>query len=198
VRGHAPALAGRLPAWAAGIAAALFAAGIGAALAAVAPQAEPRWPQMPVAAFASPAAGAALEGLDGLKAAALALFLLHVLERLTAGWQRRRWSVFAVVVAVMAAVALIGAASPLAALAEGAAVGIAAAIVAYGLLRFDARAVPTFCATFVVLQFAESALVQGTPADGLHVALAAVVAALVAWRATVHLARAMAAAPRSG
>jgi hypothetical protein len=95
----------------------------------------------------------------------------------------------------MAAVALIGAASPLAALAEGAAVGIAAAIVAYGLLRFDARAVPTFCATFVVLQFAESALVPGTPADGLHVTLAAAVAALVAWRATVHLARATAAAP---
>jgi hypothetical protein len=45
-----------------------------------------------------------------------------------------------------------------------------------------------------VLRFAELTAPNGSLADGLHVVLVAVAAAVVAWRATAYLARARAAA----
>jgi hypothetical protein len=189
-----PALAGRLPAWGAGVAAALFAVGAGAALARFAPATVPLWPQAPVAAHAVPALGAVLHGVGALTMTALGLFVLHVLERLTGGWQRHRWSVLVVPTALMAAAALAGSTAPWPALVEGAAAGVVTATVVWGLLRFDARALPAYCATVVVLRFAELTAPNGSLADGLHVVLVVVAAAVVAWRATAYLARARAAA----
>jgi hypothetical protein len=181
---------GRLSPWTAGIAAALVAAGAGAALAGLAPRTVPHWPQFPFASLAVPVGGAVLQGLAVLTASAVGLFLLDVLTRLTDGWQRRRWSVPVIFGAVTMALALVAAPNPVAAAIGGVAAGLVTAILVLGLLRFDYRAVPSYCATGIVLDLVEGAPARGTVADWGYVAVAAVVAMLVAWAATHYLGRA--------
>jgi len=65
------------------------------------------------------------------------------------------------------------------------------------LLARVLRNVVEFCATGVVLGFAETVAPEATAADWLHVAVAAAVAAAVAWAATAYLARAGAAPGRT-
>jgi hypothetical protein len=64
----------------------------------------------------------------------------------------------------------------------------------YGVLRFDALAVPAFVATGGVLDLMASVLRKGNPAAFVDLALALVVVALIAWGTTRYLARARAAA----
>jgi hypothetical protein len=68
----------------------------------------------------------------------------------------------------------------------------------FGVLRFDYRAVPSYCATGVVLGVVETAAPQGTAADWWRAVVAAAVAMLVAWAVTRYLDRARAAARTAG
>jgi hypothetical protein len=179
------------------MAAALFAAGVVSAVEALAPQTVPRWPQFPLASLAVPVVGAVQQGLGALTIGVLGLFVLGVLERVTRGWQRHRWSVFVALAAALTATSLAAATPPLDAVLGGLVAGLVTAFVVYGLLRFDYRAVPAFCATGVVLGFAETAAPAATAGDWLHVAVVAAVAAAVAWAATAYLARAGAAPGRT-
>ncbi len=169
-------IAGPVPAWAAGVFAALFAAGVGAVLERFAPQTVPLWPEYVVESFALPALGAVLAGARILAVASVGLFVLCFLERLTVGWQRRGVLATLLLVAAVAASSFVAAQDPVAAAVDGTVTGIATAAIVYGLMRFDATSVPAYLATGGVLQIAENALRKGTPAAFMHATLAAVVA----------------------
>ncbi len=179
-------LAGRLPAWGAGIAAALFAAGVGAALARLAPAMAPLWPDFSVLSLASPALGAALAGARTLLTVAVALFMLLILERITASWRRRRWLVALILIAVVAATGLT-APDPFAAIARGVAGGLALVAVVFGVLRYDTAAVPAFVATGATLAFIEDAARGAWPAAPVHALVVALAAGALAWLATRYI-----------
>jgi hypothetical protein len=195
-RQHAQPIGGSLPVWAAGIAAALFAAGVGAVLERLAPQSVPLWPAFAVESLASPALGAATAGARILALAAVGLFVLFFLEGLTSGWRRRGLLAGIVLVAAVTAASFLVAQDPVVAAVDGVVTGLAAVAIVYGLLRFDALALPAFLATGVVLQFAENAARKGAEAYA-NAALAAGVAIAVTWLVTRYLRDARAATARS-
>lgn len=190
IRQRAHPISGPLPVWAAGVAAALFAAGVGAALERLAPQTVPLWPAFAVESLALPALGAISAGVRTLAIASVGLFVLCFLEWLTAGWQRRGALAALVLVTAVAASSFVAAQDPVVAAVDGVVTGLATAAIVYGLLRFDATAVPAYLATGAVLQLAENALLKGTPTAFVHAALAAAIAIGVAWALTRYLDRA--------
>jgi hypothetical protein len=189
-----PSLATRLPAWAAGIAAGAFVAGVGALAAALVPRSVPLWPTLGIESLALPPLGAALAGARALYAIVVALFLLHWTSQLTAGWQRRGWLVAAIAIALFATLGLAGSRDAPVGGVAGALAGIAVIVAVYGLLRFDALAVPAFVATGSALDLAAGALRKGHAAALPDAALALAVVALIAWGVTRYLARARASA----
>jgi hypothetical protein len=62
--------------------------------------------------------------------------------------------------------------------------------IVYGLLRFDATALPAFLATGAILQIVEDALRKQAPAAFGHAILAAGVVIVVTWAVMRYLARA--------
>ena len=185
-------LAVQLPRWALAVFAALFVAGVRAALDRITPASVPLWPSYGVEALASPWLGAALAGARLLSAVAVGLFLLYWLERLTAGWQRRAWLASALLVVIAVATSLAGANDARTAAAEGIATGAAGIAAVYGLLRFDYALLPAYMATGAALGFVENALRKGDRVALGYAAVAIAVAALVAWGLTRYLDRARA------
>ena len=175
------------------MAAALFAAGVAAALARLAPRLAPLWPDFPVSSLALPSLGALLAGVRAIIAVAGALFVLTILGRATAGWHRRRWLVALVLIALSAAAGLT-APDQVAAIARGVANGVAIAAVVLAVLRYDAASVPAFVATTLALTFAEQAARGGWPGAPVHAIIVALAAALIAWLATRYIERVRAAA----
>ena len=185
------ALASRVPAWAAGIAAACFVAGVSAIAARVLPKSVPLWPAFGVESLALPWLGAALAGVRALYATAVALFLLHWFAQLTGGWRRRGWLIALIAVAIYATLGLGGGGRDvLVGGAAGALTGAAIVAVVYALLRFEPLAVPAFVATGAALEFAEGAVRKGSTDALVHAAIAILVAIALAWFATRYLRRA--------
>ncbi len=179
--------AGRLPPWAAGVAAALFVAGAGAVAGSLVPPDAPLWPSSAFDSAAWPWGAAALSGLSALSAIGIGLFVLHILDRVTAAWTRRSWLAGMVVVALITGLVAVKAGDAGAALAEGVAAGIVATGVVYYLLRFDARALPGYLVTAGLIDAAESAAVAGTRAGWLEFALLAAVSVAIGVAATRYL-----------
>jgi hypothetical protein len=186
-------VAGVLPAWAAGIAASLFGAGVAAALSKFAPVSVPVWPDFTTLSQALPSLGALLSGAATFVSIAVALFLLLILERISASWQRRRWLVALVLIAVVAATGLT-ASDHVAAMVRAVAAGIALAAVLFGVLRYDVATVPAYVATSGTLSFIEQAARGAWPGAPVHALLVAIAAAAVAWVATRYLVAARTAA----
>jgi hypothetical protein len=180
----------RLPPSIAGIAAACFAAGVGAIAARFMPSFAPRWPAFGAESLSLPWLGAALAGARLVAAIGVGLFVLHGLSRLTSGWRRRGGIAALTVVAVVAAVALFGATDSPAAAAAGMATGAAVVAVVYGVLRFDYLAVPAFVGTGAVLDFVAGALQKNSPVAYANAGIAIAVSVLVTLAATRYLARA--------
>jgi hypothetical protein len=190
IRQRAQPIAGPLPVWAAGAAAALFAAGVGAVLERLAPQTVPLWPAYAIESLALPALGAVLAGARILAVAGVGLFVLCYLERLTAGWQRRGVLASLLLVTAVAAASFVGAQDPIAAAVDGVVTGAATVAIVYGLLRFDATALPAFLATGAMLQIVEDALRKQAPAAFGHAILATVFVIVMTWAVMRYLARA--------
>ena len=129
------------------MAAALFVAGAGAVAGSLVSPDTPLWPSSAFESAAWPWAAAALSGLSALSAIGIGLFVLHMLDRVTAAWTRRSWLAGTVVVALITGLVAVKAGDAGAALAEGVAAGIVATGVVYYLLRFDARALPGYLVT---------------------------------------------------
>jgi hypothetical protein len=182
-------LAGRLPAWAAGASAALFVAGVGAlAGGAVTPE-TPQWPSLAFESTAVPWIAAALAGLATVGSIAVGLFLLYILDRVTASWTRRGWLAAGFAFAVIAGLVAVKGGDAGAALAEGIASGLVAAGVIYFVLRFDPRTVPGYVVAATLLDAAENAALTGTSAAWTQFAVMAAVSVAVGYAATRYLSR---------
>jgi hypothetical protein len=185
---------GNLPAWLLGVAAALVAAGVGAALGSFAPATVPKWPDYPFEALALPSLGAAVNGMQLVASAGVGLFFMYWLERVTGEWRRHGWVAMLALVAVVTIVAVVDAPDILASTIAGIATGLAAAAIVFGLLRFDYCAIPAYMATGIVLHAIASA-VRGGAGDAyglLAIDVATTVAAT--WLVTRYLERARAGA----
>jgi len=181
-------IAGRLPPWVCGMLAAFATAGIGAALASWVPPSLPEWPDLKEADAWSPWIAAALAGVSVLPAAAVTLFLLSIFDRVTLGWSRRVGTVAALLVLLGVAVALVSGEDLAHAVVKGAIEGGTTFAFAWLLLRYDLRTVPAFVAAGLVLDAVRAAALSMTPTAWMACGVTAVVAALLAWRATVLLA----------
>jgi hypothetical protein len=169
------------------VAAALFVAGAGAVAGSLVAPDSPLWPSSSFDSAAWPWAAAALSGLSVLSAIGIGLFVLHILDRVTAAWTRRSWLAGMVVVALITGLVAVKAGDAGAALAEGVAAGIVATGVVYYLLRFDARALPGYLVIAGLIDAAESAAVTGTRAGWMEFALLAVVSVAIGIAATRYL-----------
>ena len=179
---------GRWPAVLAAIAAGAFVVGLQAALGALATQDVPRWPSSSWQSQAFPLAGGVVSGLGFMGFASLELFVVYVVARLTRGFSERLWLAIVVVVALECAAALVdGRSNPAGALIAGVIAGAAAAAVLLLLLRYDARLVPAFAATVVLMTGAVKA---AQAAAWLPFAAAAIVTVCVAAWLTRYLRRA--------
>ncbi len=181
-------LAGRFPAWAGGAAAALAVAGAGALAERLVPPEAPLWPSLPFEAAAWPWAAAALHGVGVLSSIGVALFVLHILDRVTASWTRRAWLAVAVVAALIAGlVAAKGSRELGTVIAGGLVAGAIAAAVVYGVLRFDARTVPGYVVTAALASGAEDAALDATTASWIAFAVYAAVALATGWAALRYI-----------
>jgi len=149
----------------------------------------PQWPSLAFETTAVPWAAAGLAGLATVGSIAVGLFLLYLLDRVTASWTRRGWLAAVVVFAVIAGLVAVKAGDAGAALAEGIASGLVAAGVIYFVLRFDPRTVPGYVIASTLIDAAENAALTGTPAAWLSFAMMAAVSVAVGYAATRYLSR---------
>jgi hypothetical protein len=182
-------LAGRLPPWAMGAAAALVAAGITAALAGLVAPAFPVWPDLKVYSYAWPAAGAVVSAFAFVPALAVTLFLLAVIDRGTAGWTRRVPLVAIALAMFGVAVALLSGLEFGDALRRGVVEGLVALAFAWLVLRYNLTSVPAFVATGLLLDGARSAALVGSPSAGWLYALSAATTIGLTVAATRYLRR---------
>ena len=186
--------AGRRPAWILGVAAALAAAGVGAALGSLAPATVPRWPVYPFEGLALPSLGAAVNGAELVASAGAGLFFMYWLERVTGEWRRHGWLAMLALVVVVTIVSVVDAQDVPAATIAGIATGVAAAAIVFGLLRFDYCAVPAYMATGIVLHAIASAVRGGSGGAYAHLAVEIATAVAATWIVTRYLGRARAGA----
>src|SRR6185436_14879987 len=169
-------------------AAALAVAGAGALAERLVPRESPLWPSLPFEAAASPLAAAALHGIGVLSSIGVALFVLHLLDRVTASWTRRAWLAVAVVALLIAGlVAVKGSRELGTVLAGGLIAGAIAAAVVYGVLRFDARTVPGYVVTAALIGAAEDAALDATTSGWSEFGVYAVVAVAMGWAALRYM-----------
>ncbi len=181
-------LAGRLPAWAMGAAAALATAGITAALTGLVEPSMPVWPDLKLEGSASPLAAAVIAGFAFVPAVAVTLFLLAAIDRATAGWTRRVPLAAFALALFGVAVALLSGHDVFEALRRGVVEGLVALAFAWLVLRYDMATVPAFVATGIVLEAARSAALTGTMHGWMLFAVAAIVTGALATLATRYLA----------
>jgi len=185
-------LAGRLPPWAAGAAAAMFVAGAGALGGSAVTAEAPQWPSLAFESADLPWVAAALAGVATVASIAVGLFLLYILDRATAAWTRRGWLAAGFVIALIAGLVAVKAGDAGAALAEGIASGLVAAAVIYFVLRFDPRTVPGYVVAATLIDAAENAALTGTSAAWTLFAVMAAVSVAVGYAATRYLSRPLA------
>lgn len=183
----AVALAGRLPAWAMGAAAALATAGITTALTALVAPSMPTWPDLKVFSSAWPAAGAVMSAFAFVPALAVTLFLLAVIDRGTVGWTRRIPLVAVALALFGTAAALLSGLEFLDAVRRGVVEGLVALAFAWLVLRYDLASVPAFVATGLLLDGARNTALAATPAAWWLYALGAATTIALTWAATRYL-----------
>ncbi len=184
--------AGPLPPWAAGVAGALFVAGASALAGSLVPPETPMWPSLAFASAAFPWAAAALDGLSTISVIGVGLFVLHLLDRVTAAWTRRSWLAMAVAAALIAGLIAAkagGVGGVGGAIAGGIVAGLFAAAIIYWVLRFDFRTVPGYLVTVGVLDAAENAALTGTADGWVAFAVATTVGIAVAIVVTRYVSR---------
>jgi hypothetical protein len=188
------ALAGRLPPWAAGVAAACLVVGLQTALAGAAPRSVPLWPPLPEGQW-SPLAGAVLGGLNMVPLIGAALFVVYVVARLTHGFSRRGWLGVGMIVLLQCASALAGAGGQyVPALLGGLAAGLTSAAVLWWLVRYDLRMLPAYIVASALIGTLVRVVQVGTAQAWMLFALQAAVAIAMAWIVTRYIDRPLAAA----
>ncbi len=176
-----------LPAWIAGACGALTLRGMLAAFEALVPSRMPLWPEQGAWGLAWPGGAVLGSATAFVVALAVGLFLLALLARVTSGWTRRLPLAAAALVVLATASALPSARDLAPALIAGLVGGLTAFAVAALVLRHDARALPAFIATTVILAGAHGAALVGLPLAWVLFAASTGAIALLAWAATRYL-----------
>jgi hypothetical protein len=183
-------LAGALPPWAAGAAAALAVAGAAAFAERLVPREEPLWPSLGFESAAWPWAAAALQGLGIVSSIGIGLFVLHILDRVTGSWTRRAWVAIAVAGVLIAGLVAAKTGAQGVAVAAGLAAGVVAAGSVYCVLRYDARAVPGYVAATALVGAVEDAALKNTVAGWIACAIVAAVTIAAGWAVARYVGRA--------
>lgn len=182
--------------WLRGAAVAFFILGVDALLGHFAPHTAPNWPSFKSEEMWLPwlarVSGTVTSGLMTMAATVVALYWL---ERLTAGWSRRRMIAFIVLVLVDAAVAALKAEQWVDVIAGGLIGGALSTLVFAMVLRFDLRVVPPMVAVYLSIGVLSDALEKQTPSAAVLAAISIVSLLALAWAATNYLLRPMQVAP---
>ncbi len=176
-----------LSAWIAGACGALALRGILAGFDALVPSRMPLWPEQDAWGLAWPGGAVLGAATSFIGALSVGLFLLALLARFTAGWTRRLPLAAAALVLLATASALPSARDLAPALIAGLVGGLTAFAVALLVLRHDARALPAFIATTLILAGAHGAALVGLPLSWALFGGSALAIALLAWVATRYL-----------
>ena len=185
-------LAGWLPPWLTAVCASLFLLGVQAAATAFAPASAPLWPSLQWASQWSPLLGSALSGVAFVQVAAVSLFVLHVLARVTRDWSTRAWMVVLVIVVLQLAASLAGASGAVGrAVVGGIAGGLATAAVLWLLLRYDATLVPVFAVTSAIANGLVRAAQAESASAWIDFAVGAAIAVAMTILVTRYIARAL-------
>jgi hypothetical protein len=182
------ALAGVLPPWLAAVAAALFVAGVEAALSSLGARDTPLWPSLQAASLWSPVAGGIITGFGVVTIAGIALFVVYLAANVTHDWTRRLWMGFAIVIVLQVAAAL-GQAGPniLGAIVTGLIGGLVTAAILWLLLRFNPTIVPAYVATGAALAVLHRSIQVGTPLAYLTGGAAIAATVVMAWLVTRYI-----------
>jgi hypothetical protein len=156
------------------------------------PARAPLWPSISSESAVWPWAAAALEGLGVVSSIGIGLFVLHLLDRMTAAWTRRSWLAVAAVAALIAGLVAVKANDVAGAIAGALVAGLVAASVVYCVLRFDARTVPGYVVAAALVGAAENAALKGTAAGWVGFAIFAAVTVIAGFAAMRYIARPLA------
>jgi Type II CAAX prenyl endopeptidase Rce1-like len=178
--------------WLRGAATALFVLGVEALLEHFAPQTAPAWPSFKSEEMWLPwlarISGTVTSGLMAMAATVVALYWL---ERLTAGWSRRRFVAFIVLVLAEAAMSALKAEQWIDVIAGGL-IGGALSTIMFGMvLRFDLRVVPALIAVYLTINVLADALQKQTPFAAVLAAISTASMLALAWAVTNYLLRPM-------
>src|SRR5205807_751055 len=158
--------------WIRGASAALFVLGVEALLGRFSPDMAPTWPSYKVEELWVPWLGRISGTLtSGLMAMTITMIVLYWLDRLTAGWTRRRALGIAVVVLAQAAMAAANADQWIEIVAVGMVGGALATLIYATVLRFDLRIAPTLIAVYLVVGRRQCLANFLEPHVGIHVNL---------------------------
>jgi hypothetical protein len=178
--------------WLRGAAAALFILGVEALLEHFAPQTAPSWPSFKSEEMWLPwlarVSGTVTSGLTLMAATVVALYWL---ERLTAGWSRRRLVAFIVLVLADAAISALKAEQWMDIIAGGLIGGALSTFMFAMVLRFDLRVVPALVAVYLSINVLADALQKQTPFAAVLAAISIASMLALAWAATSYLLRPM-------
>jgi hypothetical protein len=161
--------------------------GVDAALATIAPDSAPIWPKYDVENTWSPWLGRALSALNILPLIGFLTVGLHWLDRMTAGWTRRRILAAVLLMLTEAAIISISADNWFDIAAGGLIGGAVSTLLFATVLRFDLRPVPALVAVYVSVMVVAQSLQKGTAQAALLAAIGVASTLAVAWGATRYV-----------
>lgn len=173
--------------WLRGAAVALVALGVEVALATLTPDSAPLWPKYDVENTGLPWLSRALSPVTLLALIGFTIIVLHWLDRMTAGWTRRRALAVALLMLIDAAIAATTADHWVEIVATGLIGGAVSTLLFATVLRFDLRIVPALIGVYVSLMMVAQALQKGTVQAWVLGAISVTATLAVAWGATRYL-----------
>lgn len=174
--------------WMRGGAVALFVSGVDALLGRFSPDMAPRWPSYNAEELWVPWLGR-IAGTAGsaLIAMTVTVITLYWIDRLTAGWTRRRALGVLVLMLAQAGMAAANADQWMDIITAGIVGGALAAVIYATVLRFDLRIAPALVAVQLIVGFVGDAAQKHTAQAAMLAMVAAVTVLALAWAATRYL-----------
>ena len=174
--------------WMRGAAAALFILGVDALLGRFSTDMAPTWPSYKTEQLWVPWLGSiAGTASSALMVMTVTVITLYWIDRLTAGWTRRRALGVLVLVLAQAGVAAANADQWMDIITAGVVGGALATVIYATVLRFDLRIAPALVAVQLVVGFAGEALQKQTAQATILALVAAATVLTLAWAATRYL-----------
>jgi hypothetical protein len=173
--------------WLRGAAAAALALGADFAAGAFMPDTAPLWPKFDAENAWLPSLASAFGAVNILPMMALAIAVLHWLDRFTAGWTRRRVQATMLLMLTQAAIAAVGAEQWSDIAAAGLVGGLVATLLFVTVLRFDLRTIPPLIAVYISLNAIAQGLQKGTLQAAWLAAVGVAATLTVAWAATRYV-----------